>query len=104
LGLLDDSNTKMNTLADLNLLTYVIKLHDDSDASYVSNGYVSNGEHISSHDTRVVSSTTDISQARIFNDSQEAQRIAKRLNDHFCAKVIPVSKKIFFEASLKGNR
>lgn len=87
--------------ADLNLLTYVIVMeHHDVRCYYKSD---SNQAHLDGLDTRVPC-TDDLSKATIFNDPACAMKTCKEFNTDFYAGVLPISKKTFFMASLKGER
>lgn len=77
-------------LPDLNLLTYVIK--------FQSGRYFTNGDDSSWEP----GATNNLVEANIYNDPTEAKRLCKNMPDG--ATVHPVSKKIFFEAALKGER
>ena len=77
-------------LADLNLLTYVIKF---SGGRYFTTGSLA---------TWKPGTTDNLVEANIYNDPAEAKRLCKNMPDG--ATVHPVSKKIFFEATLKGDR
>lgn len=85
-------------LADLNLLTYVIK--------FASGRYYTFRDNVKlnwSKPYSPVNSTDNLVEANIYNDLTEAQNVCKQFP---CAEatVHPVSKKLFFEATLKGER
>ena len=91
-------------LADLNLLTYVIKFRG---GRYFMNrvGRVA-GVCGSIQDWSRPYSTDNLAEASIYNDPKEARKICKQFTKNRAenATVHPVSKKIFFEATLKGDR
>lgn len=80
-------------LADLNLLTYVIKF--------------ASGRYFTDRDGEIQDwsnpySTDTLVEANIYNDPAHARRVCKKFPKG--ATVHPVSKKVFFEAVLKGER
>lgn len=80
-------------LADLNLLTYVIKLKG--------------GRYFTDRDGEIQDlsspySTDTLIDANIYNEPAQAKKMCKLLTKG--ATVHPVSKKAFFEAVLKGER
>jgi len=78
---------------DLNLLTYVIKFQS--------------GRYFMDRPSEKIDwsspySTENLVEANIYNDPAEAQYVCKQFPT--TATVHPVSKKVFFEAALKGER
>lgn len=80
-------------LADLNLLTYVIK--------FASGRYYMSGDDMKLDWSRPYS-TDNLVEANIYNDPDEAQYVCNQFTR--TATMHPVSKKVFFEATLKGDR
>lgn len=105
--------TAVTKVADLNLLTYVVKLqaHKALHVLHVDTTYYLAIEKEHDNDIlkvpgHAICYTRDIAQAKIFETGLEAQRVGKTLEgcQTIRTTVHPVSRKIFFEASLKGLR
>ena len=98
---------------DLNLLTYVVRIqaHKTMTVLHTDGIYYLAEEKEFDNDIlkipgHAICYTTDIALARIFETGAEARRVGRSLEglQTIRTTVHPVSRKIFFEATLKGLR
>jgi len=103
----------MIEVPDLSLLTYVVKIQPHKTVTMldISGTYYLAEEKEFDNDVIVLGGqsicfTMDIAQAKIFETGAEAKRVGKSLEGQQTIRtsVHPVSRKIFFEATLKGLR
>lgn len=92
-------------IADLNLLTYVLRVSvsqhaDDEEFYYTGKNWTDPSMFME------ISAllTETLTEAKIYDSAVEAMKAAKRLTQFYNVRPVPVSKKPFFIASLKGER
>lgn len=93
-------------VADLSLLTYVIRCSVSQYDGYKEFYYTGNdrppGYEMLIEISKLL--TENLTEAKIYNSAVEAMKVAKNLSQFYNVRALPVSKKPFFIAILKGER